>query len=252
VSKHIIIPDTQIKPGVPLDHLRWAGNYIVEKKPDTIVMIGDFADMPSLSSYDVGKKEFEGRRYVDDIEVAKEGMEMLLAPVNKEIKRLKNNKKKQWNPRKILTLGNHENRIDRAINSDRKLEGLISVEDLPFRSWEVIPFLLPISVDGIMYCHYFTSGVMGRPVGSARLLNNKKHCSCIMGHVQHKEIDIQYRADGSRITSIFAGAFYQHDEQYLGPQGNRHWRGIWVAHGVDNGVYDEMPVSIDYLKLKYS
>ena len=44
---HIVIPDVQAKPGVPLDHLTWGGNYIAEKKPDAIICIGDFADMPS-------------------------------------------------------------------------------------------------------------------------------------------------------------------------------------------------------------
>ena len=67
----MIIPDTQVKRGVDLSYLEWIGKYIVDKKPDVIVQIGDFADMPSLSSYDVGKKSFEGRRYKDDIETAR-------------------------------------------------------------------------------------------------------------------------------------------------------------------------------------
>ena len=92
---------------------------------------------------------------------------------------------------------------------------------------------------------------MGRPVTSAKALTTKKHCSCVMGHVQRKEIDIQYKADGKRITSIFAGCFYQHDEAYLGPQGNECWRGVWMLHQVNDGEFDEMPISIDYLRSKY-
>ena len=52
---HAVIPDCQVKPGQDYSFLRWVGNYLAEKKPDVIVQIGDFADMPSLSSYDVGK-----------------------------------------------------------------------------------------------------------------------------------------------------------------------------------------------------
>jgi len=249
--KHMVIPDTQVKPGVPLDHLTWAGKYAVAKKPDVIIHIGDMADMESLSSYDKGKKSFEGRRYTKDIEAATIGMSMLLGPIKAEQRRLKEGKKKPWNPRLILTLGNHENRIDRATNNSPELEGLISVQDLPYSDWEVIPYLQPITIDGVTYCHYFTSGVMGRPVSSARALTTKKHCSCVMGHVQRKEIDIQYSGEGRRITGIFAGAFYQHDEEYLGPQGNQHWRGIWMLHEVDKGSFDEMPVSLDYLRNRY-
>ena len=69
-NKHLVIPDVQIKPGQDLSFLRVIGEYIVEKQPDVIVCLGDFADMPSLSSYDVGKKSFEGRRYKDDIKAS--------------------------------------------------------------------------------------------------------------------------------------------------------------------------------------
>ena len=65
------------------------------------------------------------------------------------------------------------------------------------------------------------------------------------------EVLKQYKADGKRSTSIFAGCYYQHDEEYLGPQGNECWRGVWVLHQVHDGEYDEMPVSIEYLKVKY-
>lgn len=252
MTKHFILPDTQVKPGVPLDHLDWAGKYCVEKKPDVIVCLGDFADMHSLSSYDVGKKSFEGRKYVEDIESANKAMELFLRPIKQEQERLKKNKEKAWKPKRILCLGNHEDRITRAVENDRKLEGLLNLEDLPYEDWEVYPFLEPVIVDGVSYCHYFCSGILGRPITSARALNTKKHQSCIMGHVQRKEIDIQYKADGTRITSIFAGSFYQHQESYLNPQGNASaWQGVWMLHEVNDGQFDELPISLEYLKKKY-
>jgi hypothetical protein len=50
--------------------MRWIANYALEKRPDVIVQIGDWADMPSLSLYDKGKRCYEGRRYVKDIDAA--------------------------------------------------------------------------------------------------------------------------------------------------------------------------------------
>lgn len=252
--KHLVIPDTQIKPGVPLDHIKWASTYAVEKKPDVIVMIGDWADMSSLSSYDVGKKDFEGRTYAADIEVANDALSMFMEPIEAEKKRLKKNKDKAWNPRLIYTLGNHENRINKAINNDRKLEGLIATSDLRFAEWgwEVHEFLEPVIVDGIAYCHYFTTGVMGRPVTSARAMTAKKHMSCTMGHVQNTELDMSsVRADGTPIIGLFAGCYALHDEDYLGPQGNPKHRQIWIKHEVRDGFYYPMPVSINYLREKY-
>ncbi len=252
-SKHLIIPDTQVKEGVPLDHLTWAGQYIVEKKPDVVVMIGDWADMESLSMYDVGKKQFEGRRYKKDIEVSRLGMKMLLQPLEDFNEKAKRNKEKQYHPRRILTLGNHENRIERAVESDPKLEGVIQVDDLGYREsgWEVVPYLETIIVDGVAYCHFFTSGILGKPVTSANALITKKHQSCVMGHVQGRQIAYGTRADGKQLTGLFVGGFYQHDEEYLRWQGNKHWRGIWVLHEVDDGQFDEMPVSLNYLRRKY-
>ena len=251
--KHLVIPDTQCKEGVPLDHLTWAGKYIVDKKPDVVVMIGDFSDMESLSSYDVGKKSFEGRRYKVDIETAQKAMTLLLTPIWEFNARAKKNHEARYNPRLVLTLGNHEDRISRVIESDPKWDGVVSLKDLKYEEfgWEVIPYLEPIIIDGVAYCHYFTSGILGKPVTSAAALVAKKHQSCIMGHVQGRQIAYGTRADGKQLTGLFVGGFYQHDEAYLRWQGNKHWRGLWVLHEVNDGSFDEMPVSIAYLKRKY-
>ena len=255
MTVHAVIPDTQVKPGLDFSHLTWCGEYLAEKRPDVIVMIGDWADMPSLSEYDKGKKSFEGRTYKADIEASHEAMECLMAPIWREQKRRVEGKKKQWNPRKVMTCGNHDwARIIRAIESDRKLDGLISINDLKYKEfgWEVIPFLEPIVIDGVAYCHYFTSGVMNRAVSSARALVTKKHMSCTMGHVQNTEIDMtQRRGDGTPLIGLFAGIFYQHDEDYLGPQGNQQHRQIWMKHEVKDGFYYPMPVSLEFLRKKY-
>ena len=253
MAKHLIVPDCQVKPGVPLEQLTWAGKYAAHKKPDHIIMIGDFADMESLGMYDVGKKSFEGRRYKADIEAAHLGMEMLMAPIRQEQNRLRQNKEKIWKPKLTLTLGNHEDRISRAVEADPKLEGVLSIDDLNYErwGWNVIPYLEPICIDGVMYCHYFTSGIMGKPVTSAQAMINKKFMSCVMGHVQGRQIAYGTRADGKQITGIFVGGYYQHDEAYLRWQGNKHWRGLWMLHEVSDGSFDEMPISIGYLERKY-
>jgi hypothetical protein len=249
--KICVIPDAQVKPDVPLQHLLWAGRYIAEKKPDVIVNIGDFWDMPSLSSYDVGKKSFEGRRYKDDVDAGNIAMDLFLQPIKSEINRLKRNKKKQWNPRMIYTMGNHEQRIERAIENDAILEDTIGYKDLNLDDWEVHDYLKPVVVEGVAFAHFFTTGVMGRPCGSARAMINKKMMSTVMGHVQDRDIAYAKRADGKRLTGLFAGIFYQHDEDYLGHQGNGSWKGIWMLNEVNDGGFDELPVSLEFLREKY-
>jgi hypothetical protein len=229
--KILVIPDTQVAPGSDTRHLKWAGKYAAEKKPDIIVHIGDHWDMPSLSIYDVGKKSFEGRQYTKDIEAGNRGMDEFMAPIIKE----------QTKQRK------------RAVNADRKLEGLMSYDDFNLREygWTVHDYLQPVKLGGIMFCHFFVSGVMGRPVSSARIMVNKKHMSCVMGHVQDRDIFECQRADGKRLLGLFAGIFYQEDQEYLNAQTNESWRGIWMLNEVDDGSCDLMPVSLPFLERKY-
>jgi hypothetical protein len=79
----------------------------------------------------------------------------------------------------------------------------------------------------------------------------KKFMSCIMGHVQDRDIAYARKADGSNITGLFAGIFYNHSEDYLNPQTNGSWSGVWMLNEVNNGSFDELPVSLHYLKRKY-
>lgn len=255
MSKRIaVIPDLQIKPGVPTDHLVWIGKYLAEKKPDIIVNIGDFADMPSLSSHDkAGSKSMEGQRYKEDITSVHKAMALLMNPIIQEQERQRRNKEKIWKPELILTLGNHENRIDRAINNDPKLDGLISIADLDYEAWgwDVIPFLQPIECEEVSFCHYFCSGVMGRPITTARALLSKMHVSCFAGHQQGRDIATAVRADGREIIAIICGSAYAHDENYLNYQTNNHFRGIYMLNDVRNGTYEEMALSLRYLEGKY-
>lgn len=250
--KIFVLPDVQAKPDTDFSFLTSIGNYIVAKKPDVIVNLGDFADMPSLSMHEhSGTKSMEGKRYKADIWSVREAMDALLTPLFNFNKKAKIQKEKQYRPRMVLLLGNHENRINRAINNDKKLDGLISTDDLPYQDWEVIPFLEVIVIEGIAFSHYFTSGLMGRPITTAQALLNKQHMSCIAGHQQGRQIAFGKRADGKGMTSLIIGSCYEHDEDYLGSQGNIHWRGCYLLHNVHDGQFDECAVPLSYIKENY-
>jgi Calcineurin-like phosphoesterase len=254
VSKRILVlPDVQAKPGIDFSYLMRIGQYMVDKKPDIVVCIGDFADMPSLSSYDKGKKSFEGRRYKRDVQASLEAMSAFLTPMTDYNARAKRNKEKSYKPQMVLTLGNHEDRINRAINDDPKLDGVLSINDLQYQDfgWEVVPFLEVKVLEGVAFSHYFVTGLMGRPVTTAQACLTKKHMSCVQGHQQGLQIATGYRGDGQLLTSIIAGSCYEHDEDYMSSQGNKHWRGFLMLHDVCDGVFDLMPVSLSYVNKRY-
>lgn len=251
--KICVIPDCQVRPGDDVTFLKHIGHHIVAKKPDVIVNIGDFNDMCSLSSYDKGKKSFEGRRYTLDIDAGRQAMEALIGPIYEYNKLQAKNKKKLYTPRAVLTLGNHEQRIIKAVEDDAKLEGVLSIEDLGYTEygWEVHPFLDVVSIEGVAFSHYFSSGLLGRPCASAAAQLAKKHSSCIAGHQQGLQIAMGHNAEGKRLTAAIAGSCYEHNEDYLGPQGNKHWRGILMLYNVSDGEFDLVPVPLSYLKAKY-
>jgi hypothetical protein len=244
---HLVIPDVQSKPGVRNDHLEWIGNYIVEKKPDVVICIGDFWDMESLSAYDKGKLPFEGRRYVNCVKAGQTAMEKLLKPID-DYNRTATEK---YEPRKEFTLGNHEHRIVRLADANPEYVGKFDITDLGIAEygWKVHDFLKVVEIDGIEYAHYFTSGVLGRPASSAAAMLRERQRSCTMGHVQHTDIAMHKK---TQQIGLFCGTCYLHDENYLGYQGNSQRRQIVVKHEVEAGRYDPMFVSLAFLEKAYS
>lgn len=240
LGKRILcIPDTQVKPGVPIDHFEWIGKYIAAKRPDYIVHVGDHWDFPSLSSYDKGKKCFEGRRYRADVAAGNDAM------------RLMTNQYRfidGYSPQEHFLLGNHEQRCERAIESQPELEGVIGYHDLNLDGWTVHPFLKVVKLEGIAFSHYFTSGVLGRPASSAAVMLREAMGSAIQGHVQ--KVDVAVHPKTGHIA-MMVGTCYSHDEVYLGEQGNNCRRQIVVLNQARDGLFDPMFVSLAFLKARY-
>lgn len=256
---HIVIPDTQVKPGVDTSHLQWAGEYILDrfKGRDNvrIIYLGDWWDMASLSSYDKGKKSMEGRRYLADIAAGNAAMTKFRAPMVEYNHRRAANKKKLWLPDEHFIDGNHEDRVSRAVESDATLDGLLSLDMMDVEKYGITrhPFLQPVFLEGVGYAHYWASPMSGRPYGGmvSTRLKTIGH-SFTMGHQQAIDYAVRDTKDvhGNDIRQhgLVAGAFYLHDEEYKGYQGNGHWRGIIVKHMVRNGEYDLELVSMTRLR----
>ena len=247
--KIAVLTDLQAMPGVPLDHAGWAGEYIAEKKPDVIICIGDFGDFPSLSNFGRDQRDFHNHRWAKDLAAWHEAMQLFLAPIQAAMEA-----DPEWKPFMEFCEGNHESHIDRITQQYPFLEGTIDKADLCLAEygWRVHPFLQPISVGGVAFCHYFPSGVKGLPISSAPALLRKLHMSAFAGHQQGREIAYSRRADGGNLTAIISGSFYQHKYKYLSPFTNAHWRGMYFLHEVRDGQFDEMALSLNYLQRRYA
>lgn len=233
--------------------MRWLGKAIVAYKPDVVVHVGDHWDHPSLSRHEVpGSVPLEGKRYLDDVEAGNAAFAMLSEPIEKEIARIKKNKKGYWTPKLYYILGNHDIRPDTVAANDAKLVGTVSSDKCDTRGWTRMPFLKPLLLDGIYVSHYFPAQHSGRPIGgevSARL--NKIAASFIQGHEQGMRYGNRIMATGRTLNGLVLGSCYLHREEYRGNGAQRHWQGCAVLNDVKDGEYDLMTLSLKYLCRKY-
>jgi len=242
-STHVIIPDTQIEPGRSSEHLYWASQYIgdnVAAENVKLIHLGDHWNMGSLSSYDKGKKSMEGKRYIADIEAGNESFTLLDSAIAD----------RDWE--RHFLMGNHENRVNKAVESDAQIEGLLTTDHMLTPGWNRHDFLEPVSLDGVWYSHYWYNHNTGKPLGGVvdTRLKTVGH-SFVMGHQQGLQWGQRYIA-GKQQFGLVAGSFYDHDEDYKGPQGNRHWHGIIILHDVEDGSCESPQfISIDTLKKLY-
>lgn len=251
--KHLHLPDPHATPEWNNDRFEWAGELIMQERPDVIICAGDFGDVASLCHHDDGTAKAEGRRFMDDVESVIDAQTKLFKAMKKYNAMRSKNKKVQYKPRLVLTLGNHENRVNKYCDNNPKLAGAISVEQFQFRrfGWEVIPYKQPIDIDGVAYCHHFSAGQMDKPIGGemmARALVLKKHMSCTVGHshiYQHHSVN---NAMGRKIHGLSGGVF---SDEFMGYAGNANelWdRGLTIKYGVNQGDYSHRFVTMEEIK----
>jgi hypothetical protein len=179
---HLIIPDPHAHWRHDNSRAELLANLIIDVRPDVVINMGDQWDMPSLSSYDKGLRSFQGRTYQADIAAGLDFSDRLWTPVKARKKKL---------PRRVFLIGNHEQRIDRALELSPELQGTVAYSDLELEKDydEVVPYTgknTPgiIEIDGITYAHYLVSGVLGRPISGehpAYTLLSKQFTSCTVG-----------------------------------------------------------------------
>lgn len=251
MTEHLIIPDTQVKAGVPIDHIEAAGRLLVDRQPNVVVVIGDWWDFDSLGSHqDRGNIHYHGKTYKRDYEVGKAAMGIFLQPLRALQAKQRRAKEKLYQPRLVFTSGNHEYRRNRVEANIPKLQDALSKPEdfLELQGFEVYPFKEPVTIDGITYCHFCPQTKSAGAVERAHLIMARRHSSWTVGHSQM--LDYFVSPHHPRHQCIIAGAFYQHDEDYK-KGSNDHWRGLIYKRSVKDGTYDPEFLSIDGLMELY-
>ena len=244
MATHLVIGDPHCNPKASNDRFLWAGKLARDLKPDTIVCMGDFSSLDSLSSYDKGKKSFEGRRYKKDIDHAHDALEKFNKGLNGR------------RSRKVMLLGNHEDRIDRIVDETPELDGTISTKDLKFKEfgWEVFAYQEPVAIDGVHYCHNYPTGIMGKPISGdniARSLLLKNKVSSTVGHCHLFDYSMCTIPSGRKVLGLSAGCYLHHKEDYARNTQRLWWSGLIVKRNVRQGEYDIETIEYNTVKRRY-
>jgi hypothetical protein len=247
----LVVPDSHASPEHHNDRADWLGELIADVKPDVLVHIGDSADLASLSTYDKGKRSFQGRNYKDDINAHLEFQDRMFRPIKKLKKKM---------PRTVFCEGNHEFRIKRAIELSPELDGAISFKDLCLKDWydDVVEYEgnTPgsITIEGVTFAHYFVGGIAGRPLGGIHAgyaIATKLLCSATCGHSHLFGTSVHTTAQGKKVIGTVVGAYQDYTNGWAGKVGQLWDRGVVLKRNVDQGQYDIQWIGLESMRKIY-
>jgi hypothetical protein len=141
-----VIGDLHVAPGQDLSRLKWIARHIGETQPDRIVQIGDWASFDSVSTHDpIGSVKAKYRPSLrNDIEALQESLLVFERELGPSV-----------TPR-LVTLGNHEDRVRRYQDIRAELEDSVWLDVLQefarFR-WQTHEFGKVIFIGGVGFTH---------------------------------------------------------------------------------------------------
>lgn len=251
-KRYLIIPDSHAHPEHNNDRADYIAKFIIDTKPDVVVNMGDQFDMASLSSYDKGKRSFVSRNYKKDIEAGQEFNDRVWGPVKRQKKKL---------PYRVVLEGNHEARIERALDLSPELQGTMGFEDYQYDDYydEVVRYEggTPgvIELDKILFAHYLITGVSGRPIGGERaghMLISKYNQSCIVAHSHILDHASRTSIQGRTLNGLVVGCYQDYINDWAGRIGHMWWSGLTLLDNVENGNFDPAFIRLESLKKMYS
>lgn len=232
--KILVIGDLHAHPDYDLKRCEVAGQYAAELQPDVIVSIGDWSDVCGLNTHG-SKLELEGRRLREDVQVTQESLAAFMKPLYRRKRKL---------PRRVITLGNHENRFMRWLDENPRFEGLIGVSDLGFDKFgfEVVPYKRKINIAGFNFVHN-----LGSMTPSAARIDSPSNgvkavgVSTVVGHT-HVQKHILHPYEDRKIHGIDVGCFIHPDmgrlENWSCDTEYKYWRGLCVLENASQGDAD--------------
>jgi len=225
MKKILILPDVHLETSLPKAY-QVVKKFIKKQKMfDEIILLGDFMDVSSLSAWDMDKKRLmEGRRYQKEVDTANEELDFL-GKHSKKITYLE---------------GNHEWRIERYLDKNPEMEGLLE-----------LPTVLNLKGRGIEYVKYnklyrighlyFTHGLY-----CSKYYTNKTlaalGCNVVVGHLHKPQTSFTTAKMSEAKMCWGLGCLQGKEPAYLKGRPSNWNNGFGMAYIKDNGKFSMYPV----------
>lgn len=206
------------------DRFRWFGNAIVAEKPDVVFHCGDFATFDSLNSH-IKNDTLAAKlkpSFDEDIASMKLALEELHKPLNEYNARMRRNKEKTYNPKFVITLGNHEDRAKTYGQKNPEVGMKLHAEIVTLLSaygWEVILYQDYWYINDVAFNHAPVDATRKPMAGANCSVNAATHLmhDLVHGHTHRAQVIRKPKIGENKfVTVVDLGSSmpYGHVEDY--------------------------------------
>jgi hypothetical protein len=245
--KIVVIGDTHAHPDFDNKRFDAIGEFAAEElssvENGVLVQIGDFADVTGFNTH--GKKiEMEGVRWKADCEVTQDALYRLMAPFYRRKRKL---------PMRIVTGGNHEQRVEKFVADHPNLQGAIGIEDLGFarHGFTYHPYGQMVNIEGVNFVHNLSAQssqvpAIDSPTNGVRSIG----MSTVVGHSHSaKYVPIYFR--DRTLHGLDVGCAIHKEmgfsEGWSHGTAHKYRRCVWVLDNVKNGDFDYRHIRLETL-----
>lgn len=222
-SKFLVFSDPHITPTgydpVVLEDIRRA---IIKGRPDYIVCLGDLGDFASQNRL---VKDQGSYSLTEEITQAVAYFQHYIVDTVKGIRdHQKKMKKKQYNPPIFVCLGNHDAPATEYIAPLLQKMGVF-----------VMAHKIPVTIDGVTFCHTFDNGISGLPCTTTDQILKQTMGRTVSGHSHVRSITEDRDIHGYKLFAIKCPCATSTKPLWT-PQGSLKWDVgfLWLEVDVDS------------------
>lgn len=255
--KILTVGDCHVTNGQDLSRFDVLSKFIMDERPEHIVIMGDYLTFQCLSAWDKNKRRaMEGQRYLLEMEAGNEGLDRMLKDMNEYNEKRKRNRKAQYNPELIYINGNHEDRLDRYLETEPTFDGVVGVEkDLALRErgFTFIPYRTYHWINDIGFTHIPFNKV--REISGVDITRKASMVtvkSCVFGHTHELHISNSHRMGQEHLQQVSnVGCFFEEHEKYVEGRMTQYWKGVVMLDSWKEGRYDITTHSLSKMRRVY-